>query len=65
VRKQGQKPRQHGTAQSTQKLTREQLIFRIETLREKLEENPAMDEKRKSEINAQIAQFNQQLDRFF
>jgi hypothetical protein len=34
-------------------------------LREKLEENPAMDEKRKAEINQQISQFTQQLDRLF
>jgi len=63
VRKQGQKPRQHGTVQTGQKLSREQLIFRIETLREELEENPSLDEKRKSDIQNQIAQFIQQLDK--
>lgn len=60
VRKQGQKPRQHGTVQ---KLSREQLIFRIETLREELDETPNLSEERLAEINKQIQQFNQQLDR--
>ena len=63
MRKQGQKPRQPGTVQSSQKLSREQLIFRIETLREELEENPSLDEKRKSDIQNQIIQFIQQLDK--
>ena len=61
VRKQGQKPRQHGTVQ---KLSREQLIFRIETLREELEETPELTEHRKTEIQKQISQYNQQLDKF-
>ena len=60
MRKQGQKPRQHGTVQ---KLSREQLIFRIETLREKLEENPNYSEEKKSDIQKQISQYNQQLDK--
>jgi hypothetical protein len=63
VRKQGQKSRQHGTIQTSQKLSREQLIFRIETLREELEENSSLDEKRKSDIQNQIIQFIQQLDK--
>ena len=61
VRKQGQKPRQHGTVQ---KLSREQLIFRIETLREELEDTPELSDNRKSEIEKQISQYNQQLDKF-
>jgi hypothetical protein len=63
VRKQGQKPRQHGPVQSSQKLSREQLIFRIETLREELEENTSLDEKRKSDIQNQINQYIQLLDK--
>ena len=64
VRKQGQKPRQHGTVQSSQKLSREQLIFRIETLREELEENPNLDEKRKIRIKEEMANYTQQLAKF-
>ena len=64
VRKQGQKPRQHGTVQSSQKLSREQLIFRIETLKEELEETLELDESRKCEIQKQLSQYNQQLDKF-
>jgi hypothetical protein len=61
VRKQGQKPRQHGTVQ---KLSREQLIFRIETLREELEESLDLTDHRTNEIQKQISQYNQQLDKF-
>ena len=61
VRKQGQKPRQHGTVQ---KLSREQLIFRIETLREELEENLELSDLHKADIQKQIAQYTQQLDKF-
>ena len=61
VRKQGQKPRQHGTVQ---KLSREQLIFRIETLREELEENPNLDEKRRVRIQEDMANYSSQLSKF-
>ena len=64
VRKQGQKPRQHGTVQSSQKLSREQLIFRIETLREELEENPNLDEKRRVRIQEDMANYSSQLSKF-
>jgi molecular chaperone GrpE (heat shock protein) len=64
VRKQGQKPRQHGTVQSSQKLSREQLIFRIETLREELEENPNLDEKRRVRIQEDMANYSNQLSKF-
>jgi hypothetical protein len=64
VRKQGQKPRQHGTVQSSQKLSREQLIFRIETLREELEENPNLDEKRKVRIQEDMVNYSNQLSKF-
>jgi hypothetical protein len=64
VRKQGQKPRQHGTVQSSQKLSREQLIHRLETLREELEENPNLDEKRKIRIQDDMSNYSQQLARF-
>jgi hypothetical protein len=61
VRKQGEKPRQHGTVQ---KLSREQLIFRIETLREEIEENPNLDEKRRVRIQEDMANYSSQLSKF-
>jgi hypothetical protein len=66
VRKQGQKPRQHGTIQSSQKLSREQLIHRIETLREELETLPAIEssEKQKEKILLDIKQYLEQLTRY-
>ena len=57
-------PRQHGTVQSSQKLSREQLIFRIETLKEELEETLELSDHRISEIQKQLSQYNQQLDKF-
>jgi hypothetical protein len=39
------------------------LIFRIETLREELEENPSLEESKKSNIQNQISQYVQQLDK--
>ena len=69
VRKQGQKPSQHGTVQSSQKLSREQLIHRIETQREKLEDLdllPASEstEKKKEKILGEYTQYLEQLKRF-
>jgi hypothetical protein len=64
VREQGQKPRQPGTVQSSQKLSREQLIHRLETLREELEENPNIDEKRKFRIQEDMARYSEQLKKF-
>jgi hypothetical protein len=64
VRKQGQKPRQPGTVQSSQKLSREQLIFRLETLREELEENPGISEQRRVQIQGDMANYSQQLAKF-
>jgi molecular chaperone GrpE (heat shock protein) len=64
VRKQGQKPRQHGTVQSSQKLSREQLIHRLETLREELEENTNLNEQRQARIQEDITNYSQQLDKF-
>ena len=61
VRKQGQKPRQHGTVQSSQKLSREQLIHRLETLREELEENPNLNEQRRARIQEDMARYSEQL----
>ena len=63
VRKQGQKPRQHGTVQSSQKLSREQLIHRLETLREELEENPNLNEQRQAKIQEDMARYSEQLKR--
>ena len=64
VREQGQKSRQQGTVQSSQKLSREQLIHRLETLREELEENPNIDEKRKFRIQEDMARYSEQLKKF-
>ncbi len=64
VRKQGQKPSQHGTVQSSQKLSREQLIHRLETLREELEENPNLNEQRRARIQEDIARYSEQLNKF-
>ena len=63
VRKQGQKPRQHGTVQSSQKLSREQLIHRLETLREELEENPNLNDQRKAKIQEDMARYSEQLNK--
>jgi hypothetical protein len=64
VRKQGQKPRQPGTVQSSQKLSREQLIHRLETLREELEENPNLNDQRKAKIQEDMARYSEQLSKF-
>jgi prophage antirepressor-like protein len=64
VRKQGQKPRQPGTVQSSQKLSREQLIHRLETLREELEENPNLNDQRRAKIQEDMANYSQQLNKF-
>jgi hypothetical protein len=64
MRKQGQKPRQHGTVQSSQKLSREQLIYRLETLREELEENPNLNQDRKVRIQEDMARYSEQLNKF-
>jgi len=64
VRKQGQKPRQQGTVQSSQKLSREQLIHRLETLREELEEHPNLNDQRKARIQEDMARYSEQLKQF-
>jgi prophage antirepressor-like protein len=64
VRKQGQKPSKHGTVQSSQKLSREQLIHRLETLREELEENPNLNDQRKARIQEDMARYSEQLSKF-
>ena len=64
VRKQGQKPSQHGTVQSSQKLSREQLIHRLETLREELEENPNLNDQRRAKIQEDMARYADQLNKF-
>lgn len=50
--------------QSNFKLSREQLIFRLETLREELEENPNLSQERKVRIHNDITNYSQQLDKF-
>ena len=64
VRKQGQKPSKHGTVQSSQKLSREQLIHRLETLREELEENPNLSDQRRAKIQEDMSRYADQLNKF-
>ena len=69
VREQGKKSRQHGTVQSSQKLSREQLIHRVETQREKLEELELLPtsefiQKKKEKILVIFNQYLEQLKRF-
>lgn len=61
--KQGQTRRPSTTKSTNQKLSREQLIFRIETLREKLDENPGLSETQKTGILQDIANYAGQLDK--
>jgi hypothetical protein len=70
VREQGKKSRQHGTVQSSQKLSREQLIHRVETHREKLEELDLLPtsesiEKKKEKILVEYNQYLEQLKKFY
>ena len=50
--------------QSNLKLSREQLIFRLETLREELEENPSISDQRRVQIQGEMARYSEQLKRF-
>jgi hypothetical protein len=50
--------------QPSQKLSREQLIYRLETLREELEENPNLNDQRQARIQEDMANYSQQLDKF-
>jgi len=50
--------------QSSPNLSRDQLIHRLETLREQLEESPNLSEERKVRIHNDIADYSQQLDKF-
>jgi hypothetical protein len=52
------------TRQSNPKLSREQLIFRLETLREELEETPGISEHRKVQIQGDMARYSEQLNKF-
>lgn len=61
---QKQRPQNRGNAQSNQKFSREQLIFRIETLREELEENPNLNEQRRVRIQEDMARYSEQLAKF-
>lgn len=54
-----QKPRQ-----SSPKLSRDQLIHRLETLREEIEENPNLNEQRKARIQEDMARYSEQLNKF-
>lgn len=60
MRKQGSKSRQRAPSQSTA-LSREQLIHRIEMLREQLECNTPADT---SDLENKLAVFNEQLKKY-
>jgi hypothetical protein len=60
---QRQKPRQHDNKLSNQKLSRDQLIHRLETLREELEEHPNLNDQRKARIQEDMTRYSQQLDK--
>jgi molecular chaperone GrpE (heat shock protein) len=49
---------------SNPKLSREQLIHRLETLREELEENPKLNDQRRAKIQEDMANYSQQLSKF-
>ena len=49
--------------QSHQKLSRDQLIHRLETLREELEENPNLNDQRKAKIQEDMARYSEQLNK--
>jgi hypothetical protein len=55
---QRQQPRQ-----SSPKLSRDQLIHRLETLREELEENPKLNDQRKARIQEDMARYSEQLNK--
>jgi len=50
--------------QSNLKLSRDQLIHRLETLKEELEESPGISEHRRVQIQGDIARYSEQLKRF-
>ena len=50
--------------QSSPKLSRDQLIHRLETLREEIEENPNLNEQRKARIQEDMARYSEQLNKF-
>jgi len=52
------------TRQSNLKLSREQLIHRLETLREELEENSNLNQQRRARIQEDMANYSQQLNKF-
>jgi len=49
--------------QSSLKLSRDQLIHRLETLREELEENPHLNDQRKARIQEDMARYSEQLNK--
>jgi hypothetical protein len=55
-------PRQ-ASRPSNPKLSRDQLIHRLETLREELEESPGISEHRKVQIQGDMARYSEQLDK--
>lgn len=59
-----QRNTQQPPRQTHQQLSREQLIFRLETLTEELEDNPNLSEQRKIRIKEDLARYNEQLNKF-
>lgn len=62
-RKGQRNPQRPAPRQSSPKLSRDQLIHRLETLREELEEHPNLNEQRKARIQEDMARYSEQLDK--
>ena len=62
-RKGQRNPQRPSPRQSSPKLSRDQLIHRLETLREELEENLNLNEQRKVRIQEDMSNYSQQLDK--
>lgn len=62
-RKDQRNPQRSAPRHSSPKLSRDQLIHRLETLREELEGNPSSNEQRKARIQQDMARYSEQLDK--
>lgn len=62
-RKSQRNPQRQTPRQSSPKLSRDQLIHRLETLREELEENPNLNEQRRVRIQEDMARYSEQLNK--
>lgn len=62
-RKGQRNPQRQTPRQSSPNLSRDQLIHRLETLREELEENPNLNEQRRVRIQEDMARYSEQLNK--